>query len=347
MCIGGVVAVRVLSVAWECPFEPYGGLGVFLSRLLPEMAAEHSVVHYCMHGFFRAVHPVDFHGVRVVRVHEPLIDSGGGLLNLSSIALAGKLLYVVSLFDSLLAHDVHAALTVLIAREFGVRSGYYVHMFTYHPLDIAGVIAADSVIANSRLTAKQIQGVIRGSDVEVVYPASPYPPVNEPSSFEDGTPVVLIPSRFQDNKSPQHVLKALEDARRRVEFRVVVFGRGSELYKLPEWVEVRGTVGEGEKLELYRRAYVTLQVGFPEPFGLVALESISQGTPVLTSNQSGVSEVLPGESTYTIENLAEKLVQILSNPHEREELWYKQRESWIMRRTWKDVWREIENTLIR
>jgi hypothetical protein len=43
--------VRVLSVAWESPVESYGGLGTFLSRLLPEMARSgHEVYHYYLHG---------------------------------------------------------------------------------------------------------------------------------------------------------------------------------------------------------------------------------------------------------------------------------------------------------
>jgi glycosyltransferase involved in cell wall biosynthesis len=158
-------------------------------------------------------------------------------------------------------------------------------------------------------------------------------------------PVVLIPSRWQFNKDPAHVVKALEEARRRVRFEVVVFGRGAELYKLPGWIRNAGTVNEQEKLKLYRSASLVLQVGFPEPFGLVALEAISQGTPVLVSNQSGVAEVLPGEVVYSLDDLADKLVQLLSSKSAREELWYRERGSWIMKRTWSDVWREIEAEL--
>ena len=334
--------MRILSVAWECPQDPYGGLGVFVSRLLPEMAGNAETTHYCLHGHAKASYPEDYHGAKVVRLHEPLIDKSGGVLHLSSIAIAGKLLYIVPLFDSLLAHDAHASLTIAIAREHGVRNAYYIHMFTYTPLDVLGVVLADTVLANSKLTAKQVQSVYK-RNVEVAYPAPPYQPADSPSKPEDLA--VLIPSRFQPNKSPEHVLEALEKARRQVKFRVVVFGRGSELYKLPGWVEVKGTVAEHEKLELYRKAYVTLQVGFPEPFGLVALESISQGTPALVSSESGAAEVLPQESTYTPETLAEKLTQILADKNEREELWHKQRETWIMRRTWKDVWSQIRQHL--
>jgi glycosyltransferase involved in cell wall biosynthesis len=68
--------------------------------------------------------------------------------------------------------------------------------------------------------------------------------------------------------------------------------------------------------------------------------------PVLVSHQSGVSEVLPAEATYTLEDLADKLTQYLSSRELREELWHRERDSWIMKRTWRDVWREIEEELV-
>jgi glycosyltransferase involved in cell wall biosynthesis len=311
------------------------------------MAKRHEVVHYCLHGFNSPVKPVDYHGVKVIRLREPLIDSTGGVLVLSATYLGDALMHVLPLFDAVLAHDVHAGLVVACAKELGVKSLYYVHAWSYHPIDVLGALASDAVFANSKLTASQIMSMV-GREAKVVYPASPYPPVDKPSeSVSSETPVVLIPSRWQFNKDPAHVIEALEEARRRVKFEVVVFGRGAELYKLPGWVRNAGTVSEQEKLRLYRSASLVLQVGFPEPFGLVALEAISQGTPVLVSNQSGVAEVLPSEAVYSLDNLADKLVQLLSSKSMREELWYKERESWIMKRTWSDVWREIEEEMVR
>jgi len=311
------------------------------------MAKRHEVVHYCLHGFNSPVKPVDYHGVKVIRLREPLIDSTGGVLVLSAVYLGDALMHVLPLFDAVLAHDVHAGLVIACAKELGVKSLYYVHAWSYHPIDVLGALASDSLLANSKLTASQIKSTV-GRDAKVVYPASPYPPVDRPSEgVSSETPVVLIPSRWQFNKDPAHVIKALEEARRRVKFEVVVFGRGAELYKLPGWFKNVGTVSEEEKLKLYRSASLVLQVGFPEPFGLVVLEAISQGAPVLVSNQSGVGEVLPREAIYTLDDLADKLVQLLSSKSMREELWYKERESWIMKRTWSDVWREIEEEMVR
>ena len=337
--------MRILSVAWECPQEPYGGLGVFISKLLPEMTVKHDVDHFCLHGYRRPLIPENYHGARVVRLREPAVDRNGGVMVLTAVMLGGELLSTLPTYDAVIAHDIHGSLVVASAKELGVKSTYYVHLWTFSPLDITAVDSADDAAANSKLTASQISSTA-GREVRVVYPASPYPPADTPSNGSlEGEKTIVIPSRWQGNKNPSHILSVLEDVRKRVSVKVVVFGRGAELYKLPDWVINVGTVSEEEKLGLYRKADLVVQVGFPEPFGLVALEAVSQGSPVLVSNQSGVSEVLPPESTYTLENLADKIIQLLTNKSEREELWWKQRTSWIMQRTWRDVWRELEKKL--
>jgi glycosyltransferase involved in cell wall biosynthesis len=158
-------------------------------------------------------------------------------------------------------------------------------------------------------------------------------------------PVVAIPSRFQFNKSPAHVVRALEEVRRRVRFRVVVFGRGAEYYSLPPWVENAGTVSEEVKVMLIKSSDLVLQVGFPEPFGLVPLEAVALGVPALVSRASGAAEVFPEEATYTPEDLPEKLVQLLGDRSVREGLWFRERESPIMRRSWRDVWAEVREAV--
>jgi glycosyltransferase involved in cell wall biosynthesis len=339
--------MRILSVAWECPQEPYGGLGVFISRLLPEMVAcGHEVVHYCMYGGFPPLLPQDYGGARVIRVHEPLLDPRGGVLSLTALALSKAVFNLVPLFDAVVAHDVHSALVVAEASEIGVSSGYYVHMWSHSPIDIVGAVSAKEVFANSLLTAGEVKRYVNRR-IHVVYPASPYPPVESMPEKRNKNPVVVIPSRLQSNKSPERVLKALEKAREEVDYDVVVFGRWAEHYKLPEWIVNKGTVSEEEKQRLYATADLVLQVGFPEPFGLVALEAVALGAPVLVSEASGVAEVMPHEAVYSLDNLADKLVQLLSSKNAREELWFKERNSMIMKRTWRDVWAEIEREIIK
>ena len=338
---------RYLSTAWECPEGWYGGLGVYVSKLLPEVAKDGEVLHVCYHGSYDAFRQYDYRGARVLRLHEPYVDRSGGVANLQALAFARDAVNLVPYFDALLAHDIHSSLLVVAAHELGVDSLYFTHTAGYVlPLDLAGVFYSRTVVANSKLTASMIEqhyGEWVKGKVRVVYPAPPVKPTSEYRRKNNEKPVVVVPSRYQYNKDPGHVLKQLEEARGKVDFRVYVFGRGAELYKLPEWVVNLGTVDEDRKYKVLESADLVLQVGFPEPFGLVALEAIACGTPVLVSSSSGCAEVLPGEAVYSLENLAERLVQLLSDPRLREELWWRERRSRIMSRSWRDVWREVRH----
>jgi glycosyltransferase involved in cell wall biosynthesis len=58
-------------------------------------------------------------------------------------------------------------------------------------------------------------------------------------------------------------------------------------------VEYVGQASEGEKQDLYSGAIATLfPIDWPEPFGLVLIESLAAGTPVLASPQGAVPEVI-------------------------------------------------------
>ena len=336
--------MRYLSAAWECPEGWYGGLGVYISRLLPEVAADGETLHVCYHGSYEPFRVYRYRGARVVRLHEPYLDGGGGIGVLQALGFARDALGYAHVSEVLLAHDMHAALLVPGAKELGLRAIYFEHTPSGTPVDLVGIYYADRVVVNSRLTLSMVEelyGGVVGGKARVVYPAPPVEPVGEYVRKGNPVPVVVIPSRFQPNKDPAHVLRALEEVRSRIPFRVYVFGRAAELYRLPGWVVNLGTVSEESKYGLLRSADLVLQVGFPEPFGLVALEAVASGTPVLVSEQSGVSEVLPREASYSLGDLAEKLTQLLSDPVAREELWWSERRSAVMGRSWADVWREV------
>ena len=68
---------------------------------------------------------------------------------------------------------------------------------------------------------------------------------------------------------------------------------------------------------LYRSADVFIMPSLSEPFGIAPLEAIVQGTPVIISKQSGVSEVVSHAlkvDFWDIEGMANKVIAVLEYP---------------------------------
>ena len=76
---------------------------------------------------------------------------------------------------------------------------------------------------------------------------------------------------------------------------------------LSDNVHYRGEVDHETKVELYRRARCTLfPIQWPEPFGLVMIESLACGTPVIALRHGSVPEVIEhGRTGFIVETVDE------------------------------------------
>jgi glycosyltransferase involved in cell wall biosynthesis len=72
-------------------------------------------------------------------------------------------------------------------------------------------------------------------------------------------------------------------------------------------VEFIGETGEAEKKKFLSEAMALLfPIDWPEPFGLVMIEAMACGTPVIAFNHGSVSEVITdGQSGFIVENIDE------------------------------------------
>lgn len=72
-------------------------------------------------------------------------------------------------------------------------------------------------------------------------------------------------------------------------------------------VDFLGEIGEGEKNEFFGNAAALLvPLAWPEPFGLVMIEALACGTPVIAWRRGSVPEVIDdGESGFVVNTLAE------------------------------------------
>lgn len=81
-------------------------------------------------------------------------------------------------------------------------------------------------------------------------------------------------------------------------------------------VEFIGEIGEGEKDEFLGNAYaLLLPIDWPEPFGLVMVEAIACGTPVIAYRDGAVPEVIEeGHTGFIVEELEEAVEAVRRIP---------------------------------
>lgn len=109
-------------------------------------------------------------------------------------------------------------------------------------------------------------------------------------------------------------------------------------------------LSDKELVELYNQSLVTLSLSKFDTFGLVALESMACGIPVIALNVAGYREtVIHGKTGYLVEfnpkEIAEKIVDSVSNSRLREKMGLEGR-AWIEEKwTWKKQIKKLNSLL--
>ena len=86
-------------------------------------------------------------------------------------------------------------------------------------------------------------------------------------------------------------------------------------YGISDRVLFAGFLRGKELEEMYQAADIFVLPSVSEPFGLTPLEALANGTPVLLSKQSGVSEVIHNVlkvDFWDIEEMANKILSVLA-----------------------------------
>jgi phosphatidyl-myo-inositol alpha-mannosyltransferase len=160
-----------------------------------------------------------------------------------------------------------------------------------------------------------------------------YPPLEQ---FADDRPTVLFVGRLEKRKGLRFLLRAWPTVRERhPSARLVVVGRGRPLegYRRfaarqgwsPQDVVFAGYVPSEDLPRYYQRAQVFCAPNTgQESFGIVLLEAMAAGAPIIASNIPGYRDVL----AHGVEGLlvqpqdpaavADGISQLLANPHVRE-----------------------------
>ena len=227
------------------------------------------------------------------------------------------------------------------ATEFDRCGGNSVNQRVYDR-ERRGMHAADHVIAVSELARKIIidKYGVDPTKVTVVHNGNSLPPKNPKSRFKDlykiresGKKTVLFAGRITIQKGVDYFVKA---AKKVLEYekdtQFIIAGSGDmeeQIKHLTHHLGINhnfiftGYYKLDEQSDLFAAADVVVMPSVSEPFGIIPLESMSSGTPVIMSKQSGVSEVVTHAlkiDFWDTDQMADKILSIIRHPVLKETL---------------------------
>jgi len=345
-------------LTWEFPPLVVGGISPHvdgLSRAL--VRAGHEVVVLTLH---HADVPDDYQagGVRVLRARADLpwlpddnfiarMASANHMLVQLTTRLDGWVPDVVHAHDWLVAWagDTLRVLwqrplvATVHATERGRNHGYV------PPGQPAGINAVEwwltyqstRVIACSRFMVNEVRAAFDVPETKVAevpngVDAGGWTPTTDLPRGEGGDPLVVSWGRVQYEKGFQTLVEAMARLRHEVPgVRAVIAGRGSHLPELQhqaqrmgvaDVVHFAGFVPDDELRFLLQRASCAVIPSLYEPFGIVALEALAAGAPLVAAASGGLSEVLGGANAgagLLFEpgnpgSLAHQLLRMLTEP---------------------------------
>lgn len=264
------------------------------------------------------------------------------LAEVQRYALIASKIALTSDADIIHAHDWMTGIAAIEAKKimkkpfiFHVHSTEYDRSaFNPHPVileyETSALNYANKIIAVSQYTKNILINKygIEPSKIKVVHNAVN----NEPINFQASTykhnkdKIVLFLARMSIQKGADYLLKAAQKViskKKNVKF--VFVGNGPMLNKLIEMsfdlginnnVIFTGALNYNEVDKAYKHADLFVMPSVSEPFGLTPLEAMKNGTPVIISKQSGVSEVIKNclkVDFWDIDEMASKILSILYN----------------------------------
>jgi glycosyltransferase involved in cell wall biosynthesis len=202
--------------------------------------------------------------------------------------------------------------------------------------------AADCLQYTAAGERDQAQKWVPGARPTILAPIidlSPYQQLTSPElarkrfSISADVPLLAFVSRLHPKKGVEILIDAADLLRKRgVSFKVIIAGAAAEADRdyetklreqvtrlnLTDLVQFAGLVTGTEKISLYQAADLFVLPTHQENFGLVLIEAMACGTPVLTTRGTDIWQEIAGGGATISENnpqaMHQAIVQLLDNP---------------------------------
>ena len=352
--------MKILMLTWEYPPRIVGGIARVVNDLSKRLIKDGHDVTVVTYREGNAPYFEDDKGVKVYRVDNFMINPNNFIdwimqMNFNMIAKANEIIAKEGAFDVIHAHDwlvAYAAKTLknsydipivstIHATDSGRNSGIHDETQRYIN-DTEWMLTYESteVIVNSNYMKRELQSLF-GLPFEKINVIPNGININMFNGVEkdydfrrkyalDNEKIILFMGRLVYEKGVQHLISAMpkilagyHDAK------LVIAGKGGMLDELRAQVNslgisnkvyFTGYMDSKQVCKMYKCADVSVFPSTYEPFGIVALEAMLSGTPVVVSDIGGLNEIVEhgvdGMKSYAgnPNSLADSILALLYNP---------------------------------
>lgn len=324
--------MKILMLSWEYPPRVVGGISRVVHDLSHKLVNDGHEVTVVTYKDGNVPYIEDDNGVMVYRVDNFMISSNNLIdwtmqLNFNMIAKTGEIIAEKGSFDVIHAHDwlvAYAAKTLktayniplvstIHATEAGRNSGIRDEQQRYiNDTEWMLTYESSEVIVNSNYMRSELQRLfgLPYEKINVIpngVNLNMYDGIEKDYDFRrkyamDNEKIILFMGRLVYEKGIQTLISAMPKILNHYhDAKLLIAGKGGMIDELRNQVNYLGLgnkvyftgyLGSKDVQKMYKCADVSVFPSTYEPFGIVALEAMLSGTPVVVSDVGGLNEIV-------------------------------------------------------
>ena len=352
--------MKILMLTWEYPPRIVGGIARVVHDLSHRLIKDGHEVTVVTYKEGNTPDFEDDKGVKVYRIGNYMINPNNFIdwimqMNFNLVAKANEIIAKEGNFDVIHAHDwlvAYAAKTLknsygtpivatIHATEAGRNSGIHDETQRYiNDTEWMLTYEASEVIVNSNYMKNELQRLF-GLPFEKINVVPNGVNLNLYSGIErdyefrrqyaaDNEKIILFVGRLVYEKGIQYLIAAMPKILEKYhDSKLVIAGKGGMIDELKAQVNAMGIsnkvyftgyLNSKQVVKMYKCADVAVFPSTYEPFGIVALEGMLSGTPVVVSDVGGLNEIVQhgenGMKSYAgnPNSLADSIISLLYDP---------------------------------